>query len=240
VGVHDGQLSGGGSDGKQIVLRVRLDGGMQGGRSCCLNMPNSPKPIPAGEPGATLLNEVERRMLLDLARRAILAAVAGTAPAVAEESLLPRSLLEPRACFVTLWQGNELRGCIGQLLAKEPLWEAVMKNAARAATRDHRFPPLLPAKISTVRVEISVLTSSVPLSFRSPEELLEQLRPGIDGVVLRIGETMSTFLPQVWEDLGDKVMFMEHLSRKGGHEAGAWREAGAGISVYEVEHFEEP
>ena len=203
-------------------------------------MHNSPDQIPTGERGPTLLSAVERRTLLDLARRAIQAAVADAAPPVAEVGWLPRALSEPRACFVTLWQGDELRGCIGQLLAKEPLWEAVVKNAARAATQDYRFPAVPLAEVGTVRVEISVLTPTVPLSFRAPEELLEQLRPGIDGVVLRIGETMSTFLPQVWEDLGDKVRFMEHLSCKGGHEAGAWRQAGAGISVYEVEHFEEP
>ena len=202
-------------------------------------MQSLPQTNPAGDPGAASLVDVERRVLLDLARQAIEAAAAGKAPPVADGGRLPRALLEPRACFVTLWRGDELRGCIGQLTAGEPLWEAVVKNAGRAATRDHRFPRVTLAEAGALRVEISVLTSLVPLEFESPEELLGQLRPGIDGVVLRIGESMSTFLPQVWDDLTDKESFMEHLSRKGGHEAGAWRQPGTGVSVYEVEHFED-
>jgi len=176
------------------------------------------------------LTERERRGLLDLARQAITATVEGrVAP----------GLRESRACFVTLWRADELRGCIGQLLAREPLWEAAVNNASRAAAKDHRFAPVTAEELGALRVEISVLTATVPLEFGTPEGLLEQLRPGIDGVVLRIGESMSTFLPQVWEDLPDKQEFMEHLSRKGGHPASAWRQAGVVVSVYQVEHFKE-
>jgi AmmeMemoRadiSam system protein A len=202
-------------------------------------MQSLPQDNPGGDPGAVSLADVEQRLLLDLARQAMVAAATGEAPAVVEGARLPRALLEPRACFVTLRRGDELRGCIGQLTAGEPLWEAVMKNAARAATCDRRFTRVTLAEAGALRVEISVLTSLVPLEFESPEELLGQLRPGIDGVVLRIGESVSTFLPQVWDDLKDKESFMEHLSRKGGHVAGAWRQPGSVVSVYRVEHFQD-
>jgi AmmeMemoRadiSam system protein A len=185
------------------------------------------------------LTERERRDLLDLARRAIAATVEGRAAPVVAGNELTAGLRGSRACFVTLWRGDELRGCIGQLLAREPLWEAVVNNASRAAVKDHRFTPVAADELGALRAEISVLTEAVPVEFGTPEELLERLRPGIDGVVLRIGTSVSTFLPQVWQDLRDKQEFMDHLSRKGGHASSAWRQAGVVVSVYQVEHFKE-
>jgi AmmeMemoRadiSam system protein A len=149
-------------------------------------------------------------------------------------------LVEPRACFVTLRQGKDLRGCIGQLVAREPLWEAVVKNAEGAAIRDYRFPPVTPAEVETLRVEISVLSETVPVDFDTPGGLLAQLVPGVDGVVLRIGGCVSTFLPQVWEDLPDRERFMNHLARKAGLADEAWREAGVRVERYQVHHFEDP
>lgn len=186
-----------------------------------------------------LLSERERSVLLALARQAIAAVVAGQEAPVISAEEVTSGLRESRACFVTLWRGKELRGCIGQLYAREPVWEAVVKNAARAAAKDHRFAPVTADELGALRVEISVLSASIPLDYRTPEELLDQLRPGMDGVVLRMGESVSTFLPQVWRDLKEKQEFMEQLSRKCGHPANAWRQAGVVVSVYQVEHFEE-
>jgi len=148
----------------------------------------------------------------------------------------------PAACFVTLRmrQGDSLRGCIGQLSAREPLWQAVVNNAERAATKDFRFDAVRPEELDSLRIEISVLSPSVELSFSSPQELLDQLVPGRDGVILRVGSSVGTFLPQVWDDLKEKEVFLNHLARKAGAEADAWRGPGAGVSVYRVVHFEEP
>jgi len=77
------------------------------------------------------------------------------------------------------------------------------------------------------------------LIFSSPEELLQKLRPGVDGVVLERGWNRGTFLPQVWEELPEPEEFLSHLSRKAGLPANAWRWPDIQIKVYQVEKFAE-
>jgi uncharacterized protein len=115
-----------------------------------------------------------------------------------------------------------------------------MENARGAALRDHRFPPVTRDEVDRIHIEISVLTEPQPLKFGSPEELLEKLQPHRDGVVLEIGGRGATFLPQVWEQLPDKVEFLNHLARKAGCEPEAWRGKDVNVSIYHAEAFEEP
>ena len=132
-----------------------------------------------------------------------------------------------------------LRGCIGHIHPQESLYKAVMDNAGSAALRDPRFLPVRPDEVDKIKIEISVLTEPKPLEFSSPEDLLSKLRPYEDGVVLRIGPAMATFLPQVWAQIPDKVQFLSHLSQKAGCEPSAWRGKDASVSIYHVESFEE-
>jgi AMMECR1 domain-containing protein len=87
---------------------------------------------------------------------------------------------------------------------------------------------------------VSILSELEPLAFGSPDELLAQLRPHRDGLVLRVGDRTATFLPQVWEQLPDRARFLEQLSRKAGLATSAWRQPGAEVSRYTVEAFAEP
>ncbi|HVT74424.1 MAG TPA: AmmeMemoRadiSam system protein B [Lacunisphaera sp.] len=182
----------------------------------------------------------ERQELLSLARRALrTAADTGGLPAVTGAGL-PPVLAEPRACFVTLTLGGELRGCIGNLEPRLPLWRAVIDNARNAALRDPRFRPVQPGEVDAIAIEISVLTKPEPLAFHSPEDLLRQLRPAEDGVVLQLpGGAGATFLPQVWEQLPDKVTFLDRLAEKAGASAGDWRRPGTAVLIYHVEAFKE-
>jgi MEMO1 family protein len=181
----------------------------------------------------------ERRLLLDLARRTLTSVVTnGPLPAPGEKDV-PPVVAQKKACFVTLTKRGSLRGCIGTMVAQEPLFQAVVSNARNAALRDPRFPPLSAEELKDVRIEISVLTEPQPLVFSSPEELLNQLQPKQDGVVLRIGGRMATFLPQVWEQLGSKTDFLDHLAVKAGCEPSAWRDKDVVVSTYHVECFEE-
>jgi AmmeMemoRadiSam system protein A len=180
----------------------------------------------------------ERQLLLALAREAVRRAVSGEPlPGVAGCQVPPR-LTRPSGCFVTLTRAGELRGCVGNLEPRWPLWQAVVENAA-AATRDGRFSPVTRDELDTLELEISVLTVPAPLPFASPEDLLARLTPGRDGVVLEFGPRRATFLPQVWEKLPDRRRFLEELSLKAGAAADAWRRPGAGVSTYRVEHFSE-
>jgi AmmeMemoRadiSam system protein A len=148
-------------------------------------------------------------------------------------------LSETKACFVTLTENGELRGCIGHIVPLEALYRAVVDNARNAATRDTRFQPVRPEEVAKIKIEISVLTEPQPLSFKSPEDLLNKLEPGEDGVVLRIGSARATFLPQVWEQLPDKVEFLNHLAQKAGCAPDDWRGRNVGVSIYHVEAFAE-
>jgi hypothetical protein len=190
-------------------------------------------------PAAEKLPATERKFLLDLARRTLASVTAGgSVPEVAEKDLAPK-LAEKKACFVTLTKDGVLRGCIGHLMAMEPLHQAVADNARNAALRDPRFLPVKPDELDKIKIEISVLTEAQPLPFSSPEDLLSKLRPNEDGVLLHIGPRTATFLPQVWAQVPDKVKFLEHLSEKAGCEPSAWRGKDVSVSIYHVECFEE-
>jgi len=177
----------------------------------------------------------ERRRLIELARQAVREAVAtGRSPSVNAEDFPPR-LREPRGSFVTLTQQGALRGCIGNLRATEPLYASIISNARCAATRDYRFPPVHEEELDSIEFEISVLSEPKPLHFTSPEDLLAKLQPHRDGVVLEIGSATSTFLPQVWRQLPDKVQFLSALAKKAGCGPDDWRKPGTRVLVYRVE-----
>ena len=114
-----------------------------------------------------------------------------------------------------------------------------MANAENAAIRDPRFSPVQTDELSQLEIEISVLTEPQPLAFSSPDNLLTQLQPHKDGVVLRLGNRGATYLPQVWEQLPDKVEFLNSLSQKAGCEASAWRKPGTEVLIYHAEAFKE-
>lgn len=147
-------------------------------------------------------------------------------------------LMQCRPCFVTLHKRGELRGCIGQMNPARPLQEAVLQNAQSAALRDTRFPTVRPEEVDDLDVEISVLSPASRLRGNSPEEILRQIEPLKHGVLFQHSGRTSTFLPQVWRSLPDKVDFMERLALKAGLPRGAWKESQAQISVYEVDSFE--
>lgn len=127
------------------------------------------------------------------------------------------TLQQPGASFVTLNRHGQLRGCIGSLQAFRPLAEDVAHNAFSAAYKDPRFAPLVKSETDGLDIEISILSQPEPIpQCNSLEDLLNQLVPFEDGLILRDGFKRATFLPSVWEQLPDKKEFVAHLLRKGG------------------------
>jgi AmmeMemoRadiSam system protein A len=179
----------------------------------------------------------QRQELLELARGAMWSVLSGREAPGCDR--LSGKLREKRACFVTLFKGKALRGCIGNLLPEAPLYEAVIDNARGAAFRDPRFPLVSCAELPLLKIEISVLTEPQPVRFSSPGELLEQLHPHLHGVLLEAEGRLATFLPQVWGQFPQKITFLNRLAEKAGCAAGIWRNIGASISLYQVECFEE-
>lgn len=174
--------------------------------------------------------------LLKLARQSLEASVKGEKAPVPQN--IPAVTKEDRGCFVTLTIKGGLRGCIGYIEPIKPLYQAVIENALNAALSDPRFPAVTPSELASIKVEVSVLTKPAPLEYKDPQDLLNKLVPGVDGVILEKGFRQSTYLPQVWEHFsGDKIQFLESLSLKGGMPADGWKTAN--VKRYRAEHFSE-
>lgn len=167
-------------------------------------------------------NEAERQLLLKIAADSIHHGLRHGKPSTPLLSDYPASLQKLRACFVTLHLDDELRGCIGSLEPRQSLLMDVAYNAFAAAFHDPRFTPLQAAEFAALEIEISVLSPPVPLHFASESELLDQLRPGVDGLILTTPGHSGTFLPSVWESLPNPTAFLAQLKRKAGLEATFW------------------
>ncbi len=185
------------------------------------------------------LSQAEQQILLRLAREAIEDIVQRHYLPPLDLATLPPRLREDGAAFVTLTENGELRGCIGALEATQPLAEDVREHAAAAAVEDFRFPPVRAEEIQRLEIEISRLTTPQPLAYDGPLDLLQRLRPGIDGVVLKDGFRRATFLPQVWEKLPEPIEFLEQLCMKMGAPRNAWRVRKLEVLTYQVESFQE-
>jgi AmmeMemoRadiSam system protein A len=153
-----------------------------------------------------------------------------------EAAKLPAELMEERATFVTLTIGGRLRGCIGMLEAYRSLAEDVAENAHAAAFEDPRFDPLTKKEFEKLEIHISVLSPPEELTFSSEEDVLRQIRPGTDGLILQEGFRRGTFLPSVWEELPAKELFWAHLKRKAGLPANYWSDT-LRVFRYTTEYF---
>jgi len=161
-------------------------------------------------------------LLLDVARRSIECGLRTGEPCVIDPYAYPAEIREQRASFVTLRRLGELRGCLGALEVRRPLVSDVAHSAFGAAFRDYRFPPLESHELEDLEIHISILSALEPLSASDEDALLDRVRPGIDGLVVRDGSRQGTFLPSVWESLPEPAAFWRELKRKAGLPADAW------------------
>jgi AmmeMemoRadiSam system protein B/AmmeMemoRadiSam system protein A len=162
------------------------------------------------------LAEPLRAQLLALAGRTLEHAARTGEALSLEPAQVPLPLRAVRRTFVTLEKAGQLRGCIGSLTAHAPLVQDVMQNTARAALQDPRFGPVRPEELESLDITISILSHSRPMSFASGADLLEQLRPEVDGLILRENGRQALFLPKVWHDLPEPAVFVGHLLAKAG------------------------
>ncbi len=160
--------------------------------------------------------EQEKSLLHQVARTAIEQGLYDGTQMRVNLAAYPATLQPIRATFVTLKQGTALRGCIGTLAAHRPLVADVAYHAYAAAFNDPRFAPLRAAEWASVSLHIAVLSEPEPLLFESEAALLAQLRPGLDGLIVRDAGRTGTFLPAVWESLPRPEDFWQQLKRKAG------------------------
>jgi AmmeMemoRadiSam system protein B/AmmeMemoRadiSam system protein A len=162
------------------------------------------------------LDDTARATLLDVARRALVHAAHTGQPLPIDADDYPLPVRAARRAFVTLTQDGQLRGCIGTLTADTPLVVAIAENSFRAARQDPRFDALSPDEIAATAIAISILSHPRPMRFAGEADLLAQLRPGHDGLIIKEGRHQALFLPKVWDVLPDPVQFLAHLKQKAG------------------------
>jgi len=182
------------------------------------------------------LSKADRKTLLNLANATISHGVINGEKLSANSTDYPAPLQAMRACFVTLHLHNRLRGCIGTLQAEEPLVIAVINAAFGAAFEDPRFAAVATSEVAELEIDISVLSQADPLVIQSEEQLLEILRPGVDGLIIEEGRNRATFLPTVWEQLPRAADFVNQLKQKAGFPTDYWSD-GIQVSRYTTENF---
>ena len=165
---------------------------------------------------------IHRQQILMLASNAIQHGLEYCERIKVDHRSYPDPLLEPKATFVTLKLEDNLRGCMGNLIAREPLVESVAGNTFNAAFHDPRFPGLEPEEVQRVSVSVSVLSESERIIANSEQELLAQLVPHVDGLILKEGTRSSTFLPDVWNTITEPEDFLKELKRKAGLPENYW------------------
>ena len=175
------------------------------------------------------LTEAEKSELLALARASIQHGLETGAPLPITLNAYSTELTTKRASFVTLERKGQLRGCIGMLEASKPLVQDISENAFAAAFRDPRFPPLSANELSDLDIHISILTPAEAMQFASEADLIRQLQPHVDGLILQEGHRRGTFLPSVWEQLPEPEQFFRHLKQKAGLPSGYWSDS---LKVY--------
>ncbi len=231
---------------RAVVLHYANSGDVTGDKSrvvgygaVALTMPKNKK-TPSPDPKISKekkmsdfsVSEKNQEELLKLARQSIENYLKTGKPA--EIKLTDPELSKDSAVFVTLTSNHNLRGCIGTTAAQFPLYRAVSEYAIAAAAEDPRFYPLTLNELKDVRIEISVLSPMKRI--KSPDEI----KPKVDGVLVKRGYRSGLFLPQVWEQLPNKENFMGELcAQKAGLEPDAWKKGDVELYTFTVFAFEE-
>ncbi len=162
------------------------------------------------------LTNQQQQTLLKIARESIAHGLTYHKPLAVNVKAYPEELQSIRATFVTLEINEHLRGCVGMLEAMRPLVMDIAENAFLAAFNDYRFPPVCAEEYSYLTIHLSILSPAERLFFKSEEDLIQQLHPHVDGLILQEGALRGTFLPSVWDSLPEPKHFLQHLKLKTG------------------------
>jgi hypothetical protein len=196
-------------------------------------------PAAAATPVPDALGQDDLRLLHRLAVLAVEDAVLGESPARAaavSQALdgLPAGLIAPAGAFVTLKADGKLRGCIGTIEPRDPLYQAVLGNGDKATRHDPRFRPVRADELPGLEVEVSVLTPPRPIA------TWEEFQVGEHGIILGKDGRRAVFLPEVAVEQGwTREETLSHLARKAGLPADAWRDE-ADFAVFTSTKFGAP
>lgn len=186
------------------------------------------------------MNKEDKKYLLKLARKVLRKYFQDEGILQIDEDNLPQTLKEKKGTFVTLWKNNKLRGCIGNLESKKPIYQSVIDNCLASALLDTRFTALKNDELNDIKIEISVLSALKKLpDFTSSDSFFKYLDKYKPGLLIKRGSHQATFLPQVWEDLTSTELFISHLCEKAGLDKNEWKKMNLEVYQYSAEVFKE-
>ncbi|MEO9902302.1 AmmeMemoRadiSam system protein B [Nisaea sp.] len=190
--------------------------------------------------GSARIPEADREQMIEAARFALrFGAEHGRPPDAQLGKDLSPCLTAMRASFVTVNIKGKLRGCIGSVIAHQPLLLDVMTNAYKAGFGDPRFPPLTAEELATADLHVSILSTPHALPFTSEKDLVSKARPDVDGLIMQEGNKRGLFLPSVWEGLPKAEDFIRNLKRKAGLPMDYWSDS-LRVFRYTTESFGAP
>jgi AmmeMemoRadiSam system protein B/AmmeMemoRadiSam system protein A len=182
------------------------------------------------------INPDDRKMLLSMARQTLEEFLkSGKPPEFFKDGNIPENLKKEAGMFVTLHRKGQLRGCIGYVVGRDPIYKAVVSLAISSATQDPRFYPVKYEELKDIDIEISVMSPLKKVA--SADDIIM----GTHGVYIKKGFNSGLFLPQVATETGwDKVTFLRQLcSGKAGLPQDAWKEKDTEIYVFTADIFGE-
>jgi len=231
---EDGREAAGGAEGARVASGRAADAAGQP----AVDAARQPAAEAANQPAADAARQHSHRgrILTGLARAAIASLFGHPAP---QRPNGEPWLDEHRACFVSLHQRGELRGCIGATAPRASLFEELVHCARAAAAEDPRFEPVAEPELPGLSLEVSVLSPMEPVPVTGPgkAEALAALRPGVDGLLLEAEGRRAVFIPAMWEELPDPADFVGHLRRKAGLPPG-WS-PGTRLQRFTAERYQE-
>ncbi|MGV8086459.1 MAG: AmmeMemoRadiSam system protein A [Candidatus Woesearchaeota archaeon] len=181
------------------------------------------------------LNANDQKLLLNLARNALISSFNDSDPDVSKVG----HLTQLRGCFVTLHKNNKLRGCIGFPKPILPLYEQIIAATKAAAFDDPRFDPLTKEELKNVIIEISILTKPELIKVKNPDEYLTSIIIGKDGLIIK-GKSSGLLLPQVATEYNfDVKQFLECLCEKANLDKDSWKNSENKIYKFHAEIFSE-
>nr|WP_305888593.1 AmmeMemoRadiSam system protein A [Methylomonas sp. SURF-2] len=162
------------------------------------------------------MTQPQQNVLLTLAWQSIAHGLKTGKPLGIDNSTYSAELARPCATFVSLEFQQQARGCIGNLEPIRPLVEDVSENAFAAAFCDRHFPSVTDGELDHLVIHLDLLSALEPLEFGTELDLIQQLRPNIDGLLLTDGTHHASFLPSNWHNLQSPLKFLQHLKQKAG------------------------
>jgi MEMO1 family protein len=154
-------------------------------------------------------NDLEKHLLIRLAEKVIYNKLHNQKENLKDlKEIMPEEYLQKQGVFVTVYKNKDLRGCIGNIIGTETIFDSILKNSVNAGFRDPRFTALTKQELKDITIEISILSVPVVCS-------LEDINKG-DGVIIEKEFNSAVYLPQVWDLIEDKDLFLSSLCEKAG------------------------